>query len=66
MISHLRQRCSNDIVMVNVRAQRFCRIEPQGMNEIEIAGVQGWRVRADMKRFAAPALVNDDEPYTLR
>src|ERR1017187_2013805 len=47
--------------MMDVRADGFRGVEPQVMNEIEIAGRERGRMRADVIRIVAPAVVMDDE-----
>ena len=66
LLFHLRERCSDDIVMVDVRADGPRRVQPHAMNEIEIAGRERRRMRAEMIRVGTAAAVMDDEPDVER
>ena len=66
LLIHLLQRCSDDVVVVHVRADALDRVEPQPVNQIEIAGSQGWRMRAQVVGVGAAAAVIDDQPHVER
>ena len=48
LLFHLRQRRSDDVVMVHVRADRLDGVEPEAMDQIEIAGRERRRMRAEV------------------
>ena len=58
---HLRQCCSDYVVMVNLRPDRLDGVEPDAMNQFEIAGTERRRVCAEVIRVGAAAVVIDDE-----
>ncbi len=66
LLFHLGERCSDDIVVVHVRADGLGRVEPDTMNEIEIAGRERRRMGAEMIGVGAAAAVVDDESNVER
>ena len=66
LLFHLRERCPDDVVMMHVRADGLGRVEPDAMNEIEIAGRERRRMRAEVIGVGAAAAVMDDEPDVER
>ena len=66
MVGHLRQCCSNHVVVMNVRAERLCRVEPHVVNEIEVTRGELGRVRAEVERLGPPAAVVHDEPNAVQ
>ena len=66
LLFHLRQRCSDDVVMVHVRTDGLDGVEPQAVNQVEIAGREGWRMGAEVIRVGSSAPVMDDESNVER
>ena len=66
LLFHLRERRPDDVVMVDVRSDGLRRIEPDAVDEIEIAGRERRRVRAEMIGVGPSAAVMDDEPDVER
>ena len=66
LLFHLRERRPDDVVVVDVRADGLRRIEPDAMDEIEIAGRERRRMGAEMIGVGASAAVVDDEPNVER
>ena len=66
LLFHLRQRRPDDVVMVDVRSDGLRGVEPDAMDEIEIAGRERRRVRAEMIGVGPSAAVMDDEPDVER
>ena len=66
LLFHLFQRCSDDVVVMHVRADGLDGVEPQPVNQIEIAGREGRRMRAEVVGVGAAAAVIDDEPDVER
>ena len=58
---HLRQGRTHDVVMMHMGPDGFCRIEPQAVNQLEIAGRERRRMRAEVVDVGAAAVVVDDE-----
>ena len=61
LLFHLGECGPDDVVVVDVRPDGLGGIEPQAMNQIEIAGGERRRVRADVIRVGAAAVMVDDE-----
>ena len=61
LLFHLCKRCSDDVVMMHVRTDGLDGVEPQAVNQIEVAGCEGWRMGAEVIRVGASAPVIDDE-----
>ena len=59
---HLRKRCPDDVVMMDVRADGLGRIQPDAMDEVEIGGRERRRMGADVVRIGASAAMMDDQP----
>ena len=59
---HLRKRCPDDVVMMDVRANGLGRIQPDAMDEVEIGGGERRRMGADVVRVGTSAAMMDDEP----
>ncbi len=59
--SHVGEGCSNDIVMMDVRADVLDGIEPHLVDEIEIVRGERGRMRAEVIGGAAAALMLDDQ-----
>ncbi len=66
LLFHLRKRCPDDVVVVHVRPDGLGRVEPDAVNQIEIAGRERRRVSAEMIGVGAAAAVMDDEPDVER
>ena len=66
LLFHLFQRCSDDVVMMHVRADGFDGVEPEAVNQIEIAGREGGRMGAEVIGVGAPAAVIDDQSNVER
>ena len=66
LLFHLRERRSDDVVVVHVRADGLDGVEPHAMDQIEIARRERRRVRAEVIRVVAPAVVVDDQPDVER
>ena len=65
LLFHLREGCPDHVVMVHVRANGLHRVEPQTMNEIEIAGRECGRMRAEVIGVGAATVVVNDQPHVL-
>ena len=61
LLFHLSEGCSDDIVVVHVWADGLGRLEPDAMNEVEIAGRERRRMGAEMIGVGAAAAMMDDE-----
>ena len=66
LLFHLRERRSNDVVMMHVRTDGLDGVEPHAVNQIEIAGRERRRMRAEVIGVGASAAVMDDEPDVER
>src|SRR5262249_57444625 len=62
LLRHLVQRGSDDVVMMNMWPDRLGRVEPQMMDEIEIAFRERRRMRAEKIALRAAAAVVHHEP----
>ena len=61
LLFHMGQCRSHDVAMVHVRADGLGGVEPEPVNEIEVFGLEGGRVRAEVIRGGAAARMVDDE-----
>ena len=61
LLSHGRQGCSDDVVVMHVGPERLDGLEPHHVNEIEVFRVEGRRVGAEVVDVGAAARVVDDE-----
>ena len=66
LLFHLCQCRSDDVVMMHVRADGLDGVEPEAVNQVEIAGREGRRMRAEVIGVGAAAAVVDDEPDVER
>ena len=66
LVFHLREGRPDDVVVVHVRTDRLDHVEPHAMNQIEVAGRERGRMRADVIGVVAAAVVVDDEPNVER
>jgi hypothetical protein len=62
LVFHLLQRCSDDVVVMHMRTDGFDRVEPQAVNQVEVAGGERRWMRAEVVGIGAAAAVVDDEP----
>ena len=62
LLFHKRQCGAHDIAMMHVRADGLGCVEPETVNEIEVLGLEGRRVRAEVIRGGAAARMMNDEP----
>ena len=61
LLFHLFQRCSDDIVMMHMWTDGLDGVEPQAVNQIEVARCKGWRMGAEVVGVGpATAVVDDD------
>ncbi len=61
LLFHLCQRCSDDVVMMHVWTDRLDGVEPQAVNQVEVARCEGGRMGAEVIRIGASAPVINDE-----
>ena len=66
LLFHLRERRPDDVVMMDMWSDGFGRIEPDAVDEIEIARRERRRVGAEMIGVGPSAAVVDDEPDVER
>jgi hypothetical protein len=59
---HKRQCGTHDIAMMDVRADGLGCVEPETVNEIEVLGLEGRSVGAEVVCGGAAALMMNDEP----
>ncbi len=61
LLFHLCQRCSDDVVMMHMWTDRLDGVEPQAVNQVEVARCEGGRMGAEVIRIGASAPVINDK-----